>query len=252
MEPNVLQPSFNEASQLDQMDVWLQQATAHDALSNPSTADLHAVTAIDYNARGQRIDITLGNQTVTTYAYDPETFRLTNLATNRPDTFPANQQGVQNLFYYYDPVGNVTRVRDTADTQDVIYFNNQRVDPTGDYTYDPLYRLIQANWREHLGQNRKRATTGHQRRFLPHRTAAARRRNGDGQLHRAYTYDPVGNLLAMAHQVASGNGLAVTLTRSHRRSRRRRPATGFPPRACPAIRSRVRTPQRTATTRTAT
>ncbi|HME05946.1 MAG TPA: hypothetical protein VKG25_02815 [Bryobacteraceae bacterium] len=45
---------------------------------------------------------------------------------------------------------------DTADTQDVIYFNNQRVDPTGDYTYDPLYRLIRAAGREQAGTRRGR------------------------------------------------------------------------------------------------
>jgi RHS repeat-associated protein len=203
MEPNVLRVSFNEASQLDQMNVWLQQTTAPTTLLDPSTANLHAVTTIDYNARGQRIDITLGNQTVTTYAYDPETFRLTNLATNRPGTFPANQQGVQDLFYYYDPVGNVTRIRDTADTQNVIYFDNQRVDPTGDYTYDPLYRLIRSTGREHLGQNGSAPQVTNDdslRTSLPQPGSSA----AMGNYTETYTYDPVGNLLAMAHQVASG------------------------------------------------
>jgi RHS repeat-associated protein len=203
MKPNVLRVSFNEASQLDQMDVWLQQTAAPSMLLDPSTASLHAITTIDYNARGQRVDITLGNQTVTTYAYDPQTFRLTNLATNRPGTFPANQQGVQDLFYYYDPVGNITRIRDTADTQDVIYFNNQRVDPTGDYTCDPLYRLIHATGREHLGQNGSSAQVTNDdslRTSLPQPGDGA----AMGNYTETYTYDPVGNLLAMAHQVASG------------------------------------------------
>ena len=40
---------------LDQMDVWLQQAAAPAALLDPATADRHAVTGIDYNARGQRV-----------------------------------------------------------------------------------------------------------------------------------------------------------------------------------------------------
>ena len=207
MKPNVLQPSFNEARQLDRMDAWLQQAAAPTGLLNPATADLHAITSIDYNARGQRIGIGLGNQTVTTYDYDPQTFRLINLATTRPNTFPANQQGVQNLTYNYDPVGNVTRLRDTADTQDVIYFNNRRVDPTADYTYDPLYHLILATGREHLGQtggvlNAAQQVTNDDsfRTGLP--------QPGDGKVMgnytESYTYDPAGNLLAMAHQVSSG------------------------------------------------
>jgi RHS repeat-associated protein len=207
MKPNVLQPSFNEASQLDRMDAWLQQLVAPAGLLNPATADLHAITSIDYNARGQRIDITLGNQTVTTYDYDPETFRLINLATTRPNTFPANQQGVQNLTYNYDPVGNATRLRDTADTQNVIYFNNQRVDPTGDYTYDPLYRLIRATGREHLGQTGgvlnapQQVTNDDSFRMGPPQTGDGK---AMGNYAETYTYDPVGNFLAMAHKVSSG------------------------------------------------
>ena len=30
---------------------------------------------------------------------------------------------------------------------------NQQVDPACDYTYDPLYRLIEATGREHIGQS---------------------------------------------------------------------------------------------------
>ena len=33
-----------------------------------------------------------------------------------------------------------------------MFFRNQRVEPSGDYTYDALYRLIAATGREHLGQ----------------------------------------------------------------------------------------------------
>jgi RHS repeat-associated protein len=207
MSPNVLQPSFNEANQLDRMDVWLQQTAAPTKLLDPATAGLHAIAGMDYNARGQRIDITLGNQTETTYTYDPQTFRLTNLVTNRPNTFATNEQNVQNLAYNYDPVGNVTRIRDTADTQDVIYFNNQRVDPTGDYTYDPLYRLIRATGREHLGQNGgvplapQQVTNDDSFRTGPPQPGDG---TAMGNYTETYIYDPVGNVLAMAHQVSSG------------------------------------------------
>jgi RHS repeat-associated protein len=207
MKLNVIQPSFNEASQVDALDVWLQQTTAPTALLDPATAGLHAVTAIDYNALGQRIDITFGNLTVTTYSYDSQTFRLTNLTTNRPNTFAANQQTVQNLAYNYDPVGNVTRIRDTADTQNVIYFNNQRVDPTADYTYDPLYRLIRATGREHLGQNGGVLQPPQQvTNDDTFRTGLPQPGDGTamGTYAETYGYDPAGNLLNMAHQVSSG------------------------------------------------
>ena len=49
---------------------------------------------------------------------------------------------VQNLHYTYDPAGNITHIQD--DAQQTIYFRNKRVEPSNDYTYDALYRLIQA------------------------------------------------------------------------------------------------------------
>ena len=68
-----------------------------------------------------------------------------------PTPQPANWPGcqIQNLAYTYDPVGNITTIRDNA--QQTIFFRNQRVEPSNDYTYDALYRLTQASGREHLG-----------------------------------------------------------------------------------------------------
>ena len=70
--------------------------------------------------------------------------------------------------------------------QNVVFFRNQRVEPSADYTYDAIYRLIAATGREHLGQTRRPCCrrTGHQRRLVPHGPAAARRRQRDGHLHR--------------------------------------------------------------------
>ena len=65
MRPDVMRPGYDQAALLDQMDVWLQQAAAPAALLDPATADQHAVTGIDYNARGQRLSIAFGNGTVT-------------------------------------------------------------------------------------------------------------------------------------------------------------------------------------------
>lgn len=207
MKPNVLRPGYDQGARLVSVDAWLQQAAAPAALLAPGTADRHAVTAIAYNARGQRLSIAFGNGTATAYDYDPDTFRLAHLATTRPGSFPAAQQTVQALAYFYDPVGNITRIRDTADTQDVIYFQNQRVEPSTDYTYDPLYRLIAAVGREHLGQSGGVLSAPQQignddgfRMGLP--------QPGDGTAMgiyaESYGYDAVGNLLTMAHQVGAG------------------------------------------------
>ena len=208
MLPNVLQSVFDAGGHLLAVDAWLQQAAAPTALLDPTTASRHAVSAIAYNARGQQISATFGNASSSAWGYDPQTFRLITLATTRPASFAVNAQTVQALSYYYDPVGNITTLRDDADTQDVVFFQNQRVEPSAAYTYDPMYRLIAATGREHLGQtggvlaapvqvtNDDSARIG-----LP--------QPGDGAAMGIYTetnsYDAVGNLQSLIHQAGSGN-----------------------------------------------
>jgi RHS repeat-associated protein len=208
MKPNVTRPSFDEGGLVKQLDVWRQQAAAPPELLDPATADLHAVTAISYNARGQRIEAVTGDQAVTTFAYDPATFRLTGVTTTRPST-QADQRVVQDLAYYYDPVGNITRIHDTADTANVIFFRNQRVEPSGDYTYDPLYRLTRATGREHLGQAGGGALLPPAQVTNDDSFRTGLPQPGDGQAMGTYTetysYDPADNITAMSHQVSSGS-----------------------------------------------
>jgi len=210
--PSVIRPTCNEASQLDKVDIWIRQAVVPAALLDPATADIHAVTSIDYDAHGRRVQISHGNGAGTAYTYDPETFRLANLTTTRPDADP-NARSVQDLSYFYDPVGNITRVRDNADIQDVVYFRNQRVEPSSDYTYDPVYRLKRATGREHLGQNAGvlAASVQATNDDSPRTQSAANVRllnpsdgNAMGTYTELYTYDSVDNLQTMVHQVASG------------------------------------------------
>ena len=207
IRPNIIQPGYNEANLLEKVDVWLRQATAPSGLLSPSTADLHAVTNINYNAKGQRTLIEYGNQVRTRYDYDEKTFRLTCLLTIRPQFSETENQSAQDLRYTCDPVGNITHIYDHADIQNIIYFRNQRVEPSASYEYDPLYRLLKASGREHLGQtggalNPPRQTDQDDsfRMNLPH--------PGDGTAMGNYTeryeYDAVGNILKMIHQAASG------------------------------------------------
>ena len=98
---------------------------------------------------------------------------------------------LQDLSYTYDPVGNITRIRD--DAQQTIYFNNQVVTPDNDYVYDAIYRLIDAEGREHIGQLSQPQTTWDDQ-FRVHLPQP-----GDGQAMRSYQeeyhYDAVGNFL---------------------------------------------------------
>ncbi len=206
---NVIEPIYNEANLLEQMHAWLNQNAEPADWLDPTTANLHAVTNIDYNAKGQRTLIDYGNGAITTYTYDPLTFRLVHLLTLRdavafpndcPQPAPAGWPGcqVQNLHYTYDPVGNITHIRD--DAQQTTYFRNKRVEPSADYTYDAVYRLIEATGREQLGQVGGAP--------IPHSYNDASRvglaHPGDGNAMgtyiERYVYDAVGNFLEMQHR----------------------------------------------------
>ena len=192
---NVIQPGYNEANLLERLDSWLEQTVEPPALLDPTSANLHAITNIDYDAKGQRTRIEYSNGALTEYAYDDDTFRLIHLKTSRAGT------QFQDLFYTYDPVGNITHIRD--DAQQTIYFNNQVVLPQCDYAYDAIYRLINAIGREHIGQLAQPQTTWNDdfRVNLP--------QPGDGQAMRNYTeqylYDAVGNFENLIHQAVNGN-----------------------------------------------
>ncbi len=192
---NVIRPDYNEANLLERMDAWLGETAEPTTLLDPRSANFHAVTNIDYNAKGQRTKIEYGNGAQTEYTYDEKTFRLTHLRTMRGGAV------LQDLFYTYDSVGNITRIRD--DAQQTIFFKGQVVLPYCDYIYDAIYRLIEATGREHIGQIGQPETTWNDefRVNLPH--------PNDGQAMRNYTeqyvYDAVGNFEKLIHQAANGN-----------------------------------------------
>ncbi|MEN6621924.1 MAG: RHS repeat-associated core domain-containing protein, partial [Smithella sp.] len=192
---NVIQPVYNEANLLEREDVWLEQNNEPDRLLDPATASHHSVKNIDYNAKGQREFIEYGNGVGTTYEYDPFTFRLAHMETLR-DT-----EHLQDLFYTYDPAGNIVNIRN--DSQQTIYFNGQVVRPDTEYRYDALYRLIEASGREHIGQASQPHTTWKDefRIKLAH--------PNDGQAMRNYfefyEYDETGNILLFEHKAQNGN-----------------------------------------------
>jgi RHS repeat-associated protein len=222
---NVIQPVFNEANLLERVDVWLERATEPDALLDPNNEAPSpvGVANIDYDAKGQRLRIDYKNGASTRYRYDPDTFRLIHLYTRRgpaftedcekpqpppptiaaPDEPPQGKAcGLQNLHYTYDPAGNITHIQD--DAQQTIYFRNQRAEPSNDYTYDAIYRLIQATGREHLGQkaNGDRNPPTAPDAFNAFHTGLDQPndRKAMGTYSERYVYDVVGNFLQMQHR----------------------------------------------------
>jgi RHS repeat-associated protein len=185
-DQSVTNPTFNARSLLAAVTVNLDGA---------STATMIVETAA-YDPKGQRQSIAYGNGACTSYTYDPDTFRLTELTTTRP----GDSGSLQDFSYTYDPVGNITRLTDAS--QQTIFFDGQVVTPSADYTYDPIYRLIRATGREHVSNCipappnwNDGATMG-----LPLPT--------DGQALGSYTetyaYDEVGNFQSITHSAANG------------------------------------------------
>ncbi len=187
---SITRPTYDQAGVLVQVSVNLQGAAAATSF----------VTNIEYDAKGQRSLIQLGNGAQTAYTYDPLTFRLATLTTT---TRGSDGVTVQALSYSYDAVGNVTHIQDAA--QETVFFNNQIIDADNDYVYDAIYRLIQAQGRESIGlAGQPQATWDDSARMdqplpLP----------SDGQALRTYTetyaYDYVGNFVSLVHGAANGN-----------------------------------------------
>lgn len=144
-------PRYNRAGGLDQ--VWLDEALY--------------VERIAYDAKGQRSLIAYGNGVMTRYAYDPLTFRLRRLRSERyskPDelTYHPNGEVFQDFGYDHDLVGNIVTIR--GRTPQSGFFSNPEALTTTDqdlkellingdalnrrFTYDAIYRLRSADGRE--------------------------------------------------------------------------------------------------------
>jgi len=207
---NIIQPVFNEANLLERVDVWLDRAVEPAARLDPAVEvpSPVGVSNINYDAKGQRQRIDYKNGASTLYDYDPLTFRLVHLLTRRnavPDDCPqpptVDWPGcqVQNLNYTYDPAGNITHIRD--DAQQKIYFKNQRVEPSADYIYDAIYRLIEATGREHLGQAGAAPTpSSYNDKPRVGILFSASDGHAMGRYSQRYVYDAVGNFLEMQHR----------------------------------------------------
>ncbi|HMG76425.1 MAG TPA: SpvB/TcaC N-terminal domain-containing protein [Pyrinomonadaceae bacterium] len=202
---SVIRHVYNEGKQLVRV-----EANLLGAQQNGQPVWSPFVTNIDYDAKGRRTLIDYGNSVSTIYSYDPLTLRLVQLCTRRnassfpddcrqppPSGWPGCQ--VQNLHYIYDPVGNVTHISDEA--QQTIFFRNKRVEPSVDYSYDAIYRLIEATGREHLGQIRDEpAPSSYNDKPRVGILLSASDANAMGRYVERYLYDNVGNFQEMIHR----------------------------------------------------
>lgn len=166
---------------------------------------LQAIVAQRHDAKGQREYLELGNGVRTVYEYDPQTLRLRRLRSTRGAgetcghgraSLWVNNQVLQDLHYSYDPMGNITDLRDEAVA--TTYVANERVDAVSRYVYDALYRLVSASGREHAAAAGLEQTP--QIEALPC-VADHTFRN----YTQSYGYDAVGNILRMQHHARAGS-----------------------------------------------
>jgi RHS repeat-associated protein len=214
----VIEPRFNHRSLLQQQTVVLDAEKTDEAFQGGNRAVM--VSDVTYNEKGQRLSIQYGNNTTTTYGYDPENFRLILLQTRRH----FDGKILQELHYTCDPGGNITESIDNA--QPIVFFNNFRVDAHNRYTYDALYRLIEAQGREHAGQ------VMHGSHDNWHDCVFRKKYHfNDAMAWRNYTehyeYDAVGNTLCVQHRAHGDTVNSWTRQYQYARTSNRLLATGI-------------------------
>lgn len=146
------------------------------------------------NASGQVLSERLGNGVLSVAEYSDTDGRLTRLSAHLKDS--AGKR-LQDLFYSYDRVGNVLRIRDAA--QPTRWASNAQVEAVSTFEYDSLSRLIKATGRENARNTGTFALPGRV-------TFGATDDNLWGNYTRHYAYDSAANLTQMRHVPSIGSG----------------------------------------------
>ena len=148
----VMIPAYDKSGKMDR--VYMQDSVGGTSVPY--------VQRIAYNARGQRLLISMNTDGMTNaagimtrYVYDDKNFRLLRMksekyalsSTTTTDTYtPQSGTTKQDFAYSYDPLGNILKINDETP-------NGGIGGTTGlerDFNYDALYRLLQATGRENL------------------------------------------------------------------------------------------------------
>ncbi|MCG8576445.1 MAG: hypothetical protein MI810_16285, partial [Flavobacteriales bacterium] len=153
------------------------------------------VEDIIYNEKGQRKKIEYANGVITNYKYDPKTYDLTHLKTKRK----SDNKVLQDITYYYDPAGNITRIEDASHQK--VFYDQQQVSPICDYTYDALYQLKEATGREHPALQKNSHKKGFKQSAFIKLNDQQKLRNYTEK----YSYDEAGNLTEQKHLANQNN-----------------------------------------------
>ncbi|WP_447890916.1 RHS repeat-associated core domain-containing protein [Pseudomonas hormoni] len=143
-----------------------------------------------YNALNEIEIEQSGNDVITTAHYSPVDGLLYSLRAKK-----LGGKTLQDLYYQYDPVGNIKRIEDLS--QPVQWFAQQRIQAVSTYTYDTLYQLRSATGRENASQ-----TIGP---GLPGLVIFGAKDDSRWRNYiQTYTYDEGGNLTQLKHDAGAG------------------------------------------------
>jgi RHS repeat-associated protein len=174
-------PEYHQSGKLNKMEVRLRGENTFTTFVN----------SIRYNAKGQRERIVYGNTTRTDYMYERETFRLTGLITTRT----SDNRELQNITYTYDPVGNITQIIDNSHHR--VFNAGNIIDAESEFVYDALYRLSEAQGREHLALNNPLISNYQE--FKQSVYTHINDTQNMGLYTQNYSYDKSGNLTRIRH-----------------------------------------------------
>jgi RHS repeat-associated protein len=166
------------------------------------------ITAMAHNARGQRILTAFGNGMLTRQAYDPDSFRLRRLRSERAtptaaDAWSCTAPPLQDLSYQHDPTGNPVTIEERTPGCGVAGTPEGRDRLTRRFEYDALYRLTVATGRQCADIPVPRPFDD-----VP-RCGSAPGVTADNapDLTEAYTeryrYDPPGNMVELVHRATA-------------------------------------------------
>jgi RHS repeat-associated protein len=185
-ERKILIPTYNRAGALEQVEL---DGTTY-------------IEHIAYNAKGQRLLMAMGNGVMTRYAYDPGTFRLMRIRSERYSldgtTYEA-QSGTtkQDCGYEYDLGGNILKIKERVTDCGIMgtTLGANALDRL--FTYDPLKRLLSATGRES-------DTNSNSDFWVDKPVVGSPNANHTRAYTQGFEYDKVGNILQLAH-AATGN-----------------------------------------------
>lgn len=152
------------------------------------------VRYIAYNAQRQRLLITYGNNIMTRYAYDENTFKLSRLCSEKYTQAGNEYTRVsgtrrQDYGYTYDLAGNILIIKDRTHKSGISGSLLGQHALNREFQYDPLYRLLYATGRE----NQRSTTTPWDDTYRPHDASLAT------FYTQQYSYDKLGNVLLVDH-----------------------------------------------------